>query len=77
MQVIVLKMRYQENLDDLAQTIQRGRTRSTSLIDGPRVFRPSASRPVSLTAQWLACDRCQVAPCPGPKSQQRRTVSRR
>jgi hypothetical protein len=26
MQVIVLKVRYQENLDELAQTIQRGRT---------------------------------------------------
>src|SRR5258707_5778658 len=26
MQVIVLKVRYQKNLDDLAQTIQRGRT---------------------------------------------------
>jgi hypothetical protein len=30
MQVIVLKVRYQENLDELAQTIQRGRT-----LDGP------------------------------------------
>src|SRR5260221_3953143 len=55
----------------------RLRPRSPNAREAPRAFRPSASRPVSLTAQWLACDRCQVAPYPGPKSPQRRTVSTR